>query len=649
MGYAQCTVAPRLRLRASHLRFNSTQPAPLTPQPEQSQPGDQNLNEVLATRRKTLLRDLVRLSKLARPESKIIAAALLCLVTTSGVSMSLPLFIGKIIDTAKEPLQDGTVDITILGLPEYQFYSALLALFSVGAAANFGRMYLLRSAGERLAARLRSRVFSKILCQDSYFFDLGPSKSGMKTGDLISRISSDTQIIARTMSGNISDGARALISGVVGLSMMTYVLWQLSLCMSLIFPPLILMSTFYGRKIKTLSRQIQENLGGMTKVAEEKFNAVKTIQSFARQKLVVHEFNVEIKNIYNTSMREGLLSGIYYGGNGFLGNVTMVGLLVVGARLISSGDITIGDLSSFMMYALYTGLSVFGLGNFYTELMKGLGASERVFEIIDLNPTIAPSLGRKVKDLHGDIVFRDVQFRYPSRLDSPIFGNQPFNLTIKKGEHVCFVGPSGSGKSTISQLLLRFYDPIDGSVVINGHNIKELNLNTLRQQLGYVQQDPILFSGTIEENIRFGKPDCTPEEIEEALTTANAYDFVQAFPGKLDTVMGPSSSARLSGGQKQRLSIARTLIKRPDILVLDEATSALDSQLEEVVMRNLMTLAEERNFTMILIAHRLSTIRNSERVVVLSADGRIVEDGLFQHLYANPESELNKLLKIYRE
>lgn len=628
------------RSNVFQIRHNSTKQPPPT---DSSDAIKEQLEETKPP--KNMFNDLKRLVKLAKPESRTIAAALLCLVTTSSVSMSLPLFIGKIIDTTKEPLDSATV--TILGLPEYQFYGALLVLFGFGASANFGRMYLLRSAGERLVARLRSRVFLKILCQDSYFFDVGPSKNGMKTGDLLSRISSDTQIIAKTMSGNISDGARALISGVVGLSMMSYVLWKLTLCMSMIFPPLIIMSTFYGRKIKSLSRLIQENLGGMTKVAEEKFNAIKTIQGFARQQLVVHEFNQEIKRIYTTSMREGLLSGIYYGGNGLLGNVTMVGLLVVGTRLIALGEISIGDLSSFMMYAVYTGLSVFGLGNFYTELMKGLGASERVFELVDLKPSISTNAGRKVDDIHGDIVLRDIKFRYPSRPDSPIFGDKPLNVAIKKGEHVCFVGPSGSGKSTISQLLLRFYDPLDGEVIVNGHNIKDINLNFYRQQLGYVQQDPVLFSGTIEDNIRFGQPDCSIDDINEALKVANAYDFIQSFPTKLQTIMGPSSSARLSGGQKQRLSIARTLIKRPSILVLDEATSALDTHLEEVVMRNLMELAQQRHFTMILIAHRLSTIRNSERVIVLATDGLIVEDGPFDQLYGDSESELNKLLKTY--
>lgn len=626
--------------------------------------------------------DIKRLLKLARPEYKLLLAALVCLIVTSTVTMSLPLFIGKIIDTTKakdaesaspnsvseliklkipgssdEDKEDEDKDTTkIFGLSQSVFYMSLGGIFLVGASTNFGRIYLLRSVGERLVARLRSRLFAKILSQDMYFFDVGPhgrgTGTGMKTGDLISRISSDTQIISKTLSGNISDGARATISGVVGLSMMCWVSWKLTLCMSLIFPPLILMSTVYGRRIKLLSRTIQENLGDMTKVIEEKFNGLKTIQSFAQQTPVVHEYNEEIKKIFQSSMLEGKLSGIFYGGNGFLGNITLIGLLIAGTNLINSGEITIGDLSSFMMYAVYTGSSIFGLGNFYTELMKGIGAAERIFELIELQPKITTSLGKKVLDLtEGDIVLKHIDFTYPSRQDSPIF--KDLNLTIKKGQHICFVGPSGSGKSTVSQLLLRFYDPVDGEVLVNNHNIKDLNLNFYRKSIGYVLQEPLLFSGTIKDNITFGKGRkevVKQEQIEEACKLSNSLNFIEEFPDKFDSVIGPSSNgAQLSGGQKQRISLARTLIKKPAILILDEATSALDSQLEEIVMRNLVKLTDDKGekITIILIAHRLSTIKNSERIVVFNSHGEIVEDGEFADLFTNPDSELNKLLKSH--
>lgn len=584
--------------------------------------------------------DMKRLLKLARPEYKIIFFALLCLLVSSTTSMSLPLFIGKIIDTVKPGAEENPL---ILGFEQTTFYSGLAVLFVGGAIANFTRAYLLRLAGERLVARLRSRIFLKILCQDSYFFDVGPSKQGMKTGDLISRLSNDTQMIARTLSGNISDGIKSTISGVVGLSMMCFVSWKLTLCMSLMFPPLILSSFFYGRKIKKLSRTIQDNLGGMTKVAEEKLNGVRTIQSFAQQQAVVHNYNGEIKLIFNNSVREGKLSGIYYGINQFLGNITLIGLLVIGTQLISSGSLTIGDLSSFMMYAVYTGSSVFGLGNFYTELMKGIGAAERVFELMDSKPTITTSLGYKADNLHGEIKFSNINFKYPSRMNAPIFNGM--NLTIKKGENICIVGPSGSGKSTVSQLLLRFYDPLDGEVHVNGHNIKDLNLNDYRSRLGYVQQEPLLFAGTIRENVAFGKADATEEEIERALRLSNSYGFIHDLPNGLDTVIGPSNLTQLSGGQRQRISLARTLIKNPNTLILDEATSALDSISEEIVMNNLKKLNKDQQNTIISIAHRLSTIQNSDRIVVLNVNGEIVEDGKFNDLIGNSKSELNKLLK----
>jgi len=626
------------------IRHNSS--ASLSPKPEPSQ--QPKPDEPEPKKPQSLWKDIGKLVKLAKPEYKIMAFALICLIITSSTSMSLPLFIGKIIDTTKSAdgvamSESATKGNLIWGLEPIQFYCAMGVLFTAGAVANFGRVYLLRSAGERLVARLRSRLFLKILSQDSYFFDVGPTKNGMKTGDLISRLSSDTQVISKTLSGNVSDGARSLISGMVGLSMMCFVSWKLTLCMSLIFPPLIVMSLYYGRKIKVLSRLVQENLGSMTKVSEEKLNGLKTIQSFSMQRPVVHDYNKEIKNIFNTSMQEGKLSGIYFGGNGFLGNISIVGLLVAGTQLIGQGELSIGDLSSFMMYAIYTGSSVFGLGNFYTELMKGIGAAERIFELIELKPTITTSMGKKVSNLYGDINFDNVSFQYPSRMESTIF--KLFNLRIKEGENICFVGPSGSGKSTISQLLMRFYDPIQGNITINGHDIKNLNLNYFRSKIGYVQQEPLLFSGTIRENILFGKEDATDAEIDAATRLSNSYNFISELPLGFNTVIGPSNSTQLSGGQKQRISLARTLIRKPKLIILDEATSALDSISEELVMKNLGRINREEGVTIISIAHRLSTIKNSSRIVVLNSTGNIVEDGEWSAMYSNPNSELNRLLK----
>lgn len=616
-------------------------------------------SEPKSNRKSNLWKELRRLFGLARPETGTLLAAFLCLIATSSISMLLPLLIGKIIDSAKDKskaveeqkatqlngdeLKDH--DVLILGLTPNLFYIGIAVLFVAGSVANFGRIYLLRVVGEKMVARLRSRLFAKIMSQDSYFFDIGPSQNGMKTGDLISRLSSDTQIISKSLSGNLSDGARALISGTVGLSMMFWVSWKLTLYMGLLFPPLIFMSMVYGRRIKRLSRTIQESLGSFAKVLEEKLNALKTIQSFSQQRRVIHGYNDEVRSIFKNSLSEGKLSGIFYSINGFIGNAGIIGLLSVGSNLVANGEISIGDLSTYMMYAIYTGSSVYGLNSFYSELMKGIGASERVFEIMDLEPQISTRNGEKVGNLSGDVEFRGISFNYPSRKNSPIFGN--FNLHVKKGQHVCLVGPSGSGKSTVSQLLLRFYDPNAGQVLVNGQNIKDMNLNSYRSAIGYVQQEPVLFSGTIRDNIVFGRPESTDEEVNIAAKLSNSLSFIDTFPEKLNTLVGPLSSdrAQLSGGQKQRLSLARTLIKKPQLLILDEATSALDSQLEKIVMKNLSALAEQNELTIILIAHRLTTIQNSERIIVLDGNGQIVEDGAFDELILDPNSELNKLLK----
>ncbi|KAI5950754.1 MDL1 [Candida jiufengensis] len=647
----------------NQLRFNSTTSKSTTPSINNTSNDTVTstipIDEAVRKEDSHLFKDIIKLLRLAKPESTLLVFALICLAISAATSMSIPLIIGKIMDTAK-PLgfnkddddkdkentkQDSNSDDTLIfGLTSTQFYSSLGVLFLIGSAANFGRVYLLRTVGEKLVARLRSRLFSKILAQDAYFFDIGPNKTGMKTGDLISRIANDTQIISKTLSSNISDGMRSIISGVVGISMMCYVSWKLTLCMSLMFPPLILMSFFYGRKIKALSKLIQENIGALTKVTEEKLNGVKIIQSFAQQQSIVHGYNKEIKNIFDSSLREGKLSGIYFSVNGFIGNVTMIGLLIIGTRLIGMGELTIGDLSSFMMYAVYTGSSVFGLGNFYTELMKGIGAAERIFELIEYKPKILNNKGLKSK-INGDIILRDIDFSYPSRSDK-IFTN--LNLHIKEGENVCLVGPSGSGKSTVSQLLLRFYDTDGGEIIIGNENpieIKDFNLNNYREQLGYVQQEPLLFSGTIKDNVIFGKQDATDEDIEKALQVSHSTAFINNLPDGLNTKIGSSTSTQLSGGQKQRISLARTIIKNPKILILDEATSALDSISEEQVMKNLIGLNREKGITIISIAHRLSTIQNSDRIIVFNQDGEIVEDGEFINLHNNPESQFNKLLK----
>ncbi|ODQ80408.1 hypothetical protein BABINDRAFT_161354 [Babjeviella inositovora NRRL Y-12698] len=579
--------------------------------------------------------DIKKLFRLAYPVRGQLAFAFACLFIASLVSMSLPLVIGKLMDSANQA--EGSHNV--YGIPLASFYYLMGGVFVVGAIANGLRHTLLKAIGENIVSKLRTRVLKNALMQDAAFSDTN------SVGDMISRLSTDSHIVAKAVSQNVSDGLKAALLGTIGIAMMVYVSTQLSLMMAIVLPPLALFGAFYGRKVRLLTKQLQEQFGELTKVAEEQLSAAKTIQSFGQERQAVNLYSSEVRRVFNIGLREAKLSGVFFGSTAFLGNATLLALLAYGNGLVSSGAISFGDLSSFIMYAVYTGSSMVGLSNFYSEIMKGAGAASRVFELLEHKPTIKPTKGLRITDPHtqlgGDIVFDRVRFAYPTRPDVAIF--QELSVTIRKGEHVCFVGPSGSGKSTVSALLLRFYDPLSGSISINGLNLRDLNLLTYRRGLGVVQQEPLLFSGTIRENITFGRPHATMDEIRNAARLANCDKFISEFPAGLDTVIG-SRGAQLSGGQRQRIALARTLITNPAILILDEATSALDTLSEKAINENLL-FRKAHGQTTISIAHRLSTIRNASRIVVLNKVGDVVETGGFEALYGDAKSELNRLLR----
>jgi putative ABC transport system ATP-binding protein len=346
---------------------------------------------------------------------------------------------------------------------------------------------------------------------------------------------------------------------------------------------------------------------------------------------------------------------------GLMGNMTILTLLYVGGGLVQSGGISIGDLTSFLMYTAYAGSSLFGLSSFYSELMKGVGAASRLFELQDRDPKISPTVGTKVTSARGPIRFEKLTFSYPTRPAVKIFNELDFE--IPQGSNVAIVGPSGGGKSTIASLLLRFYVPNEGRVLIDGKDVATMNVKSLRRKVGIVSQEPVLFSGTIAENISYGKPDASRADIIAAARKANCQfigDFVSSTPAfspiillnsanvppqpdGLDTHVG-ARGAQLSGGQKQRIAIARALVKDPDILILDEATSALDAESETLVNSALAALLRGNNTT-ISIAHRLSTIKRSDIIVVLGADGRVAEQGNFNDLSSRPDGAFTKLME----
>ncbi|KAJ3983732.1 P-loop containing nucleoside triphosphate hydrolase protein [Lentinula detonsa] len=563
---------------------------------------------------------------LAKPERKPLTTAVGLLLVSSAVTMSIPFTIGKLIDFFS------SVNPQIpLGLSTWQASGALLFLFSAGAVANAGRTYLMRMSGQRIVARLREQTYSAALRQEVEFVERGE-------GDVLSRLSVDTTIVGESVTQNLSDGLRAVVMSFAGLGAMFYLSPTLTTLMLCVVPPVSFGVVFYGRYLKRLSNRTQEAMGEMSKHATESLSALRTVQAYNAQSQEQQKFHERVLNVLNLAKKEAIASGIFFGSTGWSGNVTILALLGYGGSLVSQGEITVGDLTSLLLYTVYVGSGLQMLTLFFSSIMRGIGAGNRVFELLGREPAIPTDSG-VVLDPHrrGPVKFERVAFEYPSRRGVEIL--KDFNLEIGVGESVAIVGTSGSGKSSIQSLLLRYYDPVQGKVTFDGQDIRELRIDSWRNAIGIVPQDPVLFTGTIASNIAFGNHTATREQIEHAAREANC-EFVWGMPKGFDTEIGRLS---LSGGQRQRLAIARALLKKPAILALDEATSALDANSENRVNDAVDKILRKRQTTCLFVAHRLSTIARAERIVVLEG-GRITESGTYRQLVNDPSSRFRALM-----
>ncbi|VBB76085.1 Putative ATP-dependent permease [Podospora comata] len=572
-----------------------------------------------------------RLIKIARPELRWLGVAFVLLLISSSVTMSIPFSVGRILDLSTKEDAD---EVRLFGLTLTQFFCGLAAVLTIGATANFGRIILLRIVGERVVARLRTQLYRRTYVQDAEFFDAN------RVGDLISRLNSDTVIVGKSITQNVSDGLRSLVSGAAGFVAMAWLSPKLTSIILVMVPPIGIGAVLYGRSIRNLSRQIQKNVGTLMKIAEERLGNIKTSQAFAGEVQEIGRYSKQVKKIFALGRRDAIISGTFFASTSWAGNMTILAMLIVGGNLVRTGAMTLGDLTSFMMYTVFAGSSLFGVSGFYSELMKGVGAASRLFELQDRKPSIHQTVGTKVKSAQGPIKFSNVHFAYPTRPAVAIFNGLDFE--IPSGSNVCIVGPSGGGKSTVASMLLRFYNPTSGTITINGVDISTMNVKSLRRRIGMVAQEPVLFSGTVAENISYGRPEAKRWEIIAAAQKANC-GFISDFPDGLETQVG-ARGAQLSGGQKQRIAIARALLKDPDILLLDEATSALDAESETLVNSALAELLKGRSTT-ISIAHRLSTIKRSDKIIVLSSEGTVAEIGSYTELSNNPNSAFSKLME----
>ena len=548
-----------------------------------------------------------RILALARPEIGSLLLGSLFLAVGSGMGLLFPQAIRIIVDGALGPGGSTvTIDKAAVGMA---------VVFLVQAVAVALRYALFTTAGERVVSRLRAALFEHLMGQDIAFFD------ERRTGELTSRLASDTTVLQNAVSTNISMSLRFLASVIGGMGFLVYTSPLLTLIMVLVVPPVAFGAFAYGRRVRRLSRDVQDALARSSEVAEEALAGIRTVRMFAAEKGEVKRYSAAVFASFEVARRRAVTTATFMGVSTFAAYGAAALVLWYGGRLVARGELTVGGLTSFLVYTLLVAFSLGGLTDLFADFMKASGAAARIFELMDRPPSIPSSGGVEPPRTLGKWDLEGVAFSYPSRRDMPVLSG--IDLSIQPGEVVAVVGPSGAGKSTIAALLLRLYDPSLGRVRLDGNDLRELSASWLRRQIGVVSQEPLLFSCSVAENIRYGRADATDEEVEAAARAANAHEFIARFPEGYRTLVG-ERGVQLSGGQKQRVAIARAVLKDPRILILDEATSALDAESEHLVHEALDRLMEGR--TTLVIAHRLSTVMGADRVVVLDS-GRIAQSG----------------------
>jgi len=557
---------------------------------------------------------------------------LVFLALSSSTFMIFPALTGQLVDSATGQASKLLQDINLISL-------GLFGVILLQGIFSFFRIYFFAQVSENTVADIRRALYAKFVVLPIPFFEQ------KRVGEITSRITFDVSQLQDTLSITLAELFRQVITLVVGVIIIMVTSVKLSLFMLATFPVLIILAIVFGKKIKKLSKATQEEIAKTNVIVEETLQAIQVVKTFTNELFEIGRYNQSLSRAVQNALKASYFRGAFVSFIivGLFGGI--IAVLWYGASLVESGELTIGELIQFIIYTTFIGASVGGLGDMYGKVQVSLGASERILEILDepVEPTHQPIANQQPLAVEGNIVYEHVAFSYPTRKDIAVLKDISFE--IKAGEKIALVGPSGAGKSTIVQLLMKFYDLSSGQILIDDQNINNLNLTQLRQNIGIVPQEVLLFGGTIRENIAYGRPDATSEQIIMAAKKANAYNFIQTFPEGLDTVVG-ERGIKLSGGQRQRIAIARAILKNPAILILDEATSSLDSESEKLVQEAMDELMKGR--TSIIIAHRLSTIRKADKILVIE-NGQIVEEGTHEDLSSNENGLYANLLKLQFE
>lgn len=574
----------------------------------------------------TDLKSTFALFSFIRPYKKTFIAGCFFLLLSSTTSLIFPYVAGKLIDAATGKATGFFSNINTIAV-------GLVLVLVLQSVFSYLRVWWFAIVTEKSMADIRNQLYSNIIEMPLHFFET------RRVGELISRITSDVAQLQETLSITLAEFFRQTATLIVGIIIILITSTQLTLLMLATYPPIIIAAIFFGRYIRKLSKKTQDALAESNIVVNETLQAIHVVKAFTNESYEQNRFSHSMNDVVKYALqaakyRGAFISFIIFG---LFGGIVLV--LWYGAVLVSNQQMTIGDLTAFIIYTAFIGGSVGGMGEIYSKIQKTVGASERILDILaeqSAEKYKADNLPESV-DKNGKISFRNVKFHYPSRPDVEVLKSISFE--VEKGQKIALVGVSGAGKSTIAQLMLRFYDIQSGEILIDNKNILDIQHLTLRKMIGIVPQEVVLFGGTIKENIQYGNINASDEQINQAAQQANAFDFINNFPEKMETKVG-ERGIKLSGGQKQRIAIARALLKNPAILILDEATSSLDAESELLVQNALENLMQNR--TTIIIAHRLSTVRKADKILVLENGGikefgnhnqlMLNDNGLYKHL-----------------